>query len=653
MNVRPNIHRYLIVVCCLLVSATTFSQTLFTYGKDTVTVNEFLQAYRKNNSDSNRNAQALQEYLNLYIASKLKIKEAMEKGYDTLPQLVADMDNLRQQIAPQYLNDPESVKKLTDEAFARSQIDIHLAHIFLSFNNQNGLSDTVAAYKKANEVYKQLKSGASFSDMANQYSDDSSAKTNGGDIGYITVFTLPYELENVVYHTPTGDISNIYKSKSGYHIFKNLSERKAVGTMKAAQILLAFPPDADNITKRRLQKLADSLYDRLQQGADFAQLAAQYSNDIISASAGGVMSPFGVGQYDPVFETAAFSLLKDGAISKPFATSYGYHIVKRIALIPVNADTANKEQMQALQEKILQNDRINTTKAALAEKVKKWASYQKGNFSINDLKAYTDSALDNKIPAAPISIQADTHLFTIDNKSILVNDWITYNRTFRYKTDGSGIRPFNEVWSDFVQTSLLDYYKDHLETFNAAFRQQMTEFKEGNLFFEIMQQRVWNPAQTDTAALLNYYKQHQKKYKWAASAGAVIFYANDAATAQQLYNELKKSPHHWQPIITKYNDKVAADSGRFELPQIPNPTHIALKAGTLTALLINKTDNTASFAYIIQLHPQPAQRTFAEAKSLVINDYQNALEAKWLSELKAKYPVTINEKALAELKGAK
>ena len=96
------------------------AQTLFTYGNDTVTVSEFLKAYQKNNTGA-KTEKAFREYLDLYIASRLKINEALEERYDTLPQIAADLDNLRRQIAPAYINDKDAVAKLVNEAFTRSK----------------------------------------------------------------------------------------------------------------------------------------------------------------------------------------------------------------------------------------------------------------------------------------------------------------------------------------------------------------------------------------------------------------------------------------------------------------------------------------------------------------------------------------------------
>jgi peptidyl-prolyl cis-trans isomerase SurA len=69
----------------------------------------------------------------------------------------------------------------------------------------------------------------------------------------------------------------------------------------------------------------------------------------------------------------------------------------------------------------------------------------------------------------------------------------------------------------------------------------------------------------------------------------------------------------------------------------------------LTQPVINKNDNTASFAYILKVYPEPMQRSFNEAKGLLISDYQTQLEDKWVAELKKKYPVVINQKVLAEI----
>ena len=71
--------------------------------------------------------------------------------------------------------------------------------------------------------------------------------------------------------------------------------------------------------------------------------------------------------------------------------------------------------------------------------------------------------------------------------------------------------------------------------------------------------------------------------------------------------------------------------------------------GLITAPVVNKNDGTTVFSKILKLYPNGEQRTFKEARGLVINDYQNFLEAKWIEQLKKQYPVKIDEKVFQTL----
>ena len=94
---------------------------------------------------------------------------------------------------------------------------------------------------------------------------------------------------------------------------------------------------------------------------------------------------------------------------------------------------------------------------------------------------------------------------------------------------------------------------------------------------------------------------------------------------------------------------MVADSARYEWNQIPNLNKTIPKPGMITVPLINKNDNTASFAYLINVYTQPMPRSFIEARGLVINDYQATLENQWITALKKKYPVVIDKKVLSSI----
>ena len=639
-----------LVVIAVFAMAMTSAQTLFTYGSYSTDAKDFLRAFNKNNTVTTANkAKAMRNYLDLYIASRLKIREAYNRGYDTLTQIKNDIDNLRSQIIENYLNDPATSDKLLKEAFQRSQKDIHVAHIFISYKNNVGVVDSAAAQSRAKEVYEKLKKGGDFSSLAQEYSSDATAKTNKGDIGWVTVFTLPYEFENVVYSTLPGKFSSPYRSKIGIHFFKNLGERKAVGKIKVAQILLAFPPNTDDATKIRMASLADSLYQRLLKGDDMAKLASEYSNDYVSAASGGVLPDFGVGQYDPDFEKVVFALSKNGEISKPFLTSHGYHIVKRISAKPVVTDPNNKANMDELKAQVNLSDRMLSARNAVIEKGLKQVAIKRYPYSDKELMMLADSLLDNRPMGSAVSITKTTPLFSVGDQLLTVNDYITYAQAWRFKPDGTGVRPFQQVMDGFVRYKAEEYYRSHLEDFNSDFRYQMNEFKDGNLFFEIMQQEVWGKAQTDTAALEAYYEKNKSRYNWKQSADAVIFFCGDESSAKTLYEKIKKDPAAWKTISDAMGEKVVADSSRYEFEQIPNGSKVPLRAGLVTTPLKNKADGTVSFAYLLKIYPANMPRNYTEAKGLVISDYQNELERQWVAELKKKYPVKIDEKVFQQI----
>lgn len=641
----------LLLVAFSMLTTASFSQILFTYGKQAVDAQEFLRAFKKNNTTTTANkAKAMNEYLAQYIKSRLRMAEAYERRYDTLTNIKTEVANLRSQIIENYLSDPGFVTKMVNEAFTRSQKDVRFAHIFISFRNPAGIEDTTAATTKKNDVLSRLNKGEDFLQLAQQLSDDPSARLNKGDGGFITVFTLPYEFENAIYNTAVGKFSQPIRSKSGYHIFKKLEERKAAGKMKAQQILLAIPPEADEAARKELSKRADSIYKVIVKGGNFSELATLFSNDYISSANSGNMPEISVGQYDAVFEKSLWSLTKDGAVSKPFLTSHGWHILKRVSAKPVVTSLNDKANYQELQQRVMSDGRWKVSKNFIYDKVKASKNYKPASINMSGLYAWMDSLLDYKtmLPAGR-AFSPTTTLFLLGQAAYDANGLLNYARSYRYKTDGTGVKTTDQLLDEWTKSSMYDYYKSHLEDFNEDFRNQMKEFVDGNLFFEIMQQEVWNKAQADSAALISLYNSNKKNYMWKQSAAAVIFFCSDSIVARQVYTAVKANPKQWRTAADQFIEQVIADSSRYEWEQIPNLNRAVPKAGMLTTPLINKNDNTTSFAYIIETYPQPMQRSYQEAKGLVINDYQQVLENKWDEELAKKFPVVIDKAVMAKI----
>src|SRR6266516_3055919 len=225
-----------------------YAQTLFTYGNNAVSKDEFLRAYNKNKTTVNDNPKVLREYLNLYIKFKLKVKAAQDMHLDTLPTLREDLQNFRTQIEEGYLSDAKELAKLVEEAFTRSQKDIHITHLFIPGESGANPADTSKFGNAAQSAYSAAMNQISFA----QITDDLNKKSihaEWADVGYVTVFTLPYGYENIIYQLQPGQVSKPYRAKNGYHLFKNIDERKAAGKLQIAQILISFPPNAGDSEK--------------------------------------------------------------------------------------------------------------------------------------------------------------------------------------------------------------------------------------------------------------------------------------------------------------------------------------------------------------------------------------------------------------------
>ncbi|MGZ5133837.1 MAG: peptidylprolyl isomerase, partial [Flavitalea sp.] len=509
------------------------AQTLFTYGSKTVSKDEFLRAYGKNSTGEKPTEISYREYFDLFSKFKIKVQAALDMKLDTLDNLKAELQNFRSQVMQNYLNDEESIHQLVDEAYARSQKDIQLSHIFIQIRNDDSAAKIKIAESKINKAYELLKH-SSFEQVALEFSEDPSVKVNKGDIGYITVFVLPYHLETAAYNLSPGQYSRPLRSATGLHIFKKTNERKAVGRIRTAQILLAFPPDITNAQQGVIKKTADSLRKALMDGADFKALALQYSNDNISYQNGGELPEFGVGRYDRVFENAAFSLQKDGDITTPIRSDFGYHIIKRLSHTPAKHDEANQQWRENLRQQIMQADRMEVSRKKLLSGIQQKTNYKKLPYNEKSLWRLTDSVIANKSTPKLADLNLNTALFSFTKEVIRVKDWQNYLESVRNIPSLVTGKSNAEIFEQFIETSALDYYRNHLEEFNQDFVFQVNEFKEGNLLFEVMQRKIWEAASQDSAALKNYYQKNKNKYWWENSASAIIFTCSDEQVAEDL-----------------------------------------------------------------------------------------------------------------------
>lgn len=639
--------QFFLVSVLSLFTAPLFSQTLFTYGDEKVSKEEFLRAYNKNKTPVEDQEKSLRDYLELYSKFKLKVKAAKQLRLDTLQQLKYDLQNFSSQVEEGYMNDEKLSDSLLDEVIERSQKDIHLIHFYIPLTEKNTAQDSIKATNALNELAAELQKGnTNYAALANAISQKYLPVT-GNDIGFITALSLPYGMENLVYHLSPGAVSKPYRSKNGWHVFKNEGERKSAGKWKIAQILFTLPPNADAGYIKQTQQKADSVYALLKSGADFTVLAKQFSEDRLTALNGGEMAEFGTGKFDMAFEKNVFALEKDGDISTPFATSHGYHIVKRLQQHAIPSDKTDETFVATLKQQMAKDARMNIAREKFLKDITVKTNYKR-NAAVKDAEffRYADSVVANRsVKKYPFNSKP---IISFTKESVNGVAWLNFVRDYKLNADVYKQESNKELLEKFFTTSITEYYRKHLGDYNVAFNYQMQEFKEGNMLFEIMERKVWGKASEDSIELKKYYEAHKATYKWDASATILLFNCSDSNTAVKAAEAIRNG-QNWKKIAEESDGKIQSDSGRYELSQLQLQTEKNIGPGFISNPVVNSGDNTSSFVKVLQLFPANQQRSFNDARGLVINEYQVYLEEKWIAELKKRYPVKVDEAVFKSL----
>jgi peptidyl-prolyl cis-trans isomerase SurA len=467
-------------------------------------------------------------------------------------------------------------------------------------------------------------------------------------MGYITAFSLPFVYENMVYALKEGETTKPYRSKRSWNIFKLEKKRAGAGKWKIAQILLTMPSDADASLINRIQRKADSVHSILKQGGDFAGQARQCSDDKLTYLNGGELPEFGTGKFDPSFESHVLALEKDGDISMPFATSFGFHILKRISHTPIPTDSKDENFQYELKQKLIQDDRIRLAKESFSRDVIRRIGLKATRSVKNeDLLRFSDTVMVRFKETNPEKNTAISNkiIFTYQKGNLTGEDWLRFVLEYKNNPELYKMESNEQLWNLYQTYAPLEVYKQELEAFNPAFGFQMQEFKEGNLLFEIMEKRIWSKAGEDSIGLLKHYESNKQNYRWNASADMIVVNAVTEELATAAKAELERGVN-WRELLEANQGEIQADSGRFELAQVNgDSTALPLSYGKTTI----HNDGTAGFIYYNKFYPDNDQRKFEDAKGLVINEYQSIQEKRWIEELNAKYPVKTNEAVLKEI----
>ena len=636
---------------------------LMTIGSEKVTGSEFLRIYKKNNLKNEQvTKKSLDDYLNLYINFRLKVEEAKEMKLDTAKAFQKELAGYREQLAQPYLTDSTFTNALLKESYQRMQSDIRVSHILIKLPVYASPKDTAEVYNKLMDIRRKILNGESFEKMAVEYSEDPYArnqeansthayavKGNKGDLGYFTAFDMVYPFETAAYSLEPGQISLPVRTSYGYHLIKVTDKQKALGKILAAHIFIMAPFSANDSVQYIAKHKIEDIYQKMKSGNPFDSLVKKYSEDRSSAMNGGKLRWFTVSRMVPEFIETIYKLNPEEC-SKPIQTQYGWHIVKLIEKKRIEKFEDIKTE---LKEKITKDNRSTMGKNAMVNNIKKEYNFKENKKSLKKFYPVVDTLIFVGKWDITKAKDLTQPMFTLGNNSFTQQNFANYISTNQTKAN---VAPdaknkldknvlVNDLYKNFVETSCINFLNNELENKFPDFKALMKEYLDGMLLFELTDKKVWSKSVKDSAGLANFYQDNKSKYMWDERLNASVFTCANKTVADDVKKQIIKSGKNYNSkallaLINKSNPKdLKIDSASFSKNE--NKAIDAIKWIANEKPVDVNIDSTIKFVIVYKvLAPQP--KTLDEAKGIITADYQDYLEKQWITDLKKKYVVNVN-----------
>ena len=337
--------------------------------------------------------------------------------------------------------------------------------------------------------------------------------------------------------------------------------------------------------------------------------------------------------------------MNNGEVSKPFKTSYGYHIVKRLDYRGVPDIEEVRPAILASMEK---DGRAQELAKQKFSKLREYFKVRLNDTNINSVNkqiadaGVLDSALVLSLKSNPVK------LGLINGETFTTTDVLPdgYVDTINDVPAAQGY--LESLIDEYVDMRLIELETARLEKENPEFRNLLKEYHDGILLFDISNKRVWETAMNDSKGLEKWFESHRDKYNFDEPKykGYIVYATSDSIM------DVLKSLMSENVDIKKLEILISEKFG---------------KEAKIEKVLVSKGDNRLVDAIVFNGPAAELRGRFksytlfngkiidrpeemSDVRGAVTADYQTWLEQKWVKELKSKYPVKINKNRLKELR---
>jgi peptidyl-prolyl cis-trans isomerase SurA len=610
------------------------------YDDSHLTMGEFENAYSKNVGNYETAAKdsfnAYKNFADLYVNFKMKLKDAISKGYQNDSTLAAELQDYKEKVGSSYILEKYVVEPVIKDWYEKRKFEIRASHIMFR-PEKNKEADTE---KLANAVLDSIKHGAKFEDMVARYSQDQYSKNKGGDIYYFTAGQLPKDFEDALYDTPVGQVyPKVVKTKFGFHIIKVTDKKPRVSKIRASHILASFGnnPMGPKDTVAAKVKM-DSILTALKSGEDFAEVAKKYSDDPGSKAKGGDLGYFERRMMVPEFDSVVFKL-DVGQISDVVKSSFGYHVIKVTDKMPYPTFDEDRDNLKTILKRTIYNDLYNQYTDSLAKQY----NYKLNDATVQEVVKYNDSTFVGA-PLKGIDEIGNEAIFTYDNKSEPLKDFyfkITSDKDFVGKIISADL--LDRAASKISRGMFLDEKALTLDKTDPQFADLMKDYENGIFIFKLQEDEVWNKVKVDSSKLFDFYQKTMDNYKWKDRVGFTEIFARKDSVIKDDYNQLKAGANFDSLAAKTERIGLKDKNGKYDL-QVVGSTELSKAADKLKNVgdYTEPIPNAGGFSILRLDMKDPARiKTFEEAKAEVAGAYQEAeskrLETQYLDYLKEKY----------------
>jgi peptidyl-prolyl cis-trans isomerase SurA len=620
-------------------------------GQQKISLAEYENFYTRNSGGwemgQKSSIEERERFLDLLTNYKLKLQYAYDHNLLNDSEIVNELHEYRATLATTFLIDREITDPGVRGLYERRREEMRAQHILIKITPDAKPEDTLQAYSKALDLLKRIQAGESFDSLARQYSEDPSAKYNGGDIYYFTGGQMVTPFENAAFNMKKGELlSYPVRSAFGYHIIKILDRQPSRGSMRVSHMMTRFQKSAADSadTSAALSRII-SLQDSIKKGWDFHKLTVKLSEDAGSAPQGGDLGWFERRRFVQPFDEAAFKL-SPGQISPIVRTPFGYHLIKCDSAKPFPSYKELREDLK----KVYQQQRYNDDYNMYIANLKKDFRFTFDESLLSSFISALDTTMTTEDSAWSATVPSELKyklLMMLNNKPITLDTVISIleKRPEYQNTPLRGNELRNKI-KKITESILLEEKTIGMEQRSAEFSSLMKEYTDGILLYKAEQTEVWNKTSVTDSALREHFKLHSDNFKFPDRVNLIVLIFETDTTAFMAYDSLKNGAD-FAETQKKYHENPAPRSsdGSRGLQSVETD-EITKHAQTLQIGDLSEPFSLEDGSYaIVKLIGKDNARlkTYDEAGAEVSNAYQEflskQLEKQWLDSVKLRYPV--------------